>query len=132
MHARLCAAAEAAAGEHGLELHTVERQPEHFSDRLVLPGLQLAAETRERALTIPLQEAVERLHRCMREVREDELRLDHARRPRERGFCVAMRAGDAARLARKRAVLLDDLLAAALFGGGFVPGDAQTLAALHR
>src|SRR5215470_1882770 len=62
MHGLLGAAAEAAAGQHCLQVDLVGREPEDFRNRRMVAGLQLATEARHRALAIPLQKAVERLH----------------------------------------------------------------------
>ena len=114
--ADLRAPAEAAAGQHGLELHVLGLQAEHAGDGLVLDGLELAAEAGQRLLAIPAQVAVQRLHRRVRQVGEHELGLDHAIGAGEHGFGIAVRAGNRARLPGKRAKLLDELRAAALLG----------------
>ena len=44
----------------------------------MIPGLELAAQARQSALPIPTQEAIERLHRRVRQIGEHELRLDDA------------------------------------------------------
>ena len=92
MRIRRRAAAERAAREHGLDLHLVGRDAEDLGDDPVIHGLHLAAEARERALAVPAQIAVERLHRRMREIRKHIFRLDHLAGALERGFGVAMRS----------------------------------------
>jgi len=113
-------------------LHLVRCDAENLGDGHVVAGLQLAAETRDHALAVEAHIGIERLHRRMREIRKDIFRFDHFARALERGFGVAMRAGNQSRLSRQRTIFLDDLLAAAFLGLGFIPGDAQLLAALDR
>ena len=110
--------------------HALRRQSEHAWRSPVFPGLELAAEARQRALAVPVQEAVERLHRRVRQIGEDVLRLDHAAGACKRRLRIAVRAGDEAGLPRERTIFFDELLAAALFGCRLVPGDAQLLASL--
>src|SRR5690242_3957484 len=60
--------AEAAAGQHSFQLHLLRLEAEDSSNGLVLPGLELATEARQRLLAVPAQIAVEGLHRRVREV----------------------------------------------------------------
>ena len=133
MHVRLRAPAEAAAGQHGLDLHLLRLEAEHVGDGLVVAGLQLAAEARQRAAGRPSagsRRAAPSAHA------PDRGRRTRPRSPARRAASAASAspccARDRAGLARQRAVLLDELLAAALLGGGLVPGDVQLLAALER
>src|SRR5260370_20342900 len=71
MSGRLRPAAETAARIERLDLHLLRLQAENGGNRGVLDGLKLTAETRHRARAVPFQEAVERLHRRMREIGED-------------------------------------------------------------
>ena len=131
VHGGLRTPAEAAAGQHGLDLHLIGLEAEHAGDGLMVARLQLAAEPRERTLAIPAQEAVQRLHRRMRQIGKDVLRLDHPLLAGQRGFRIPMPARHHARLARQVPILFDELVAAALLGGGLIPGDAQHFAPLE-
>jgi hypothetical protein len=73
---------------------------------------------------------VERLHCCMGEVGKDVLGLDHPAGAGEGRLGIPVRAGDGPGTLRQGAIFREDLLAAALFGGRFVPCDTQALAAL--
>src|SRR5687767_11580525 len=125
MHGLLRAPAEAAAGQHGLELHALERQPKHPRNRLVLSGLELTAEARHRALAIPAQEAIERLHRRMGEEREYELSLDDPVRAGKGRVDVPVGSGDQSRPTSERTILRHELFAAAPLRARLVPRDAQ-------
>src|SRR5439155_7840398 len=116
---------EAAARQHGLELHTLEREAEHLRDHLMIAGLYLTTEARHRALAIPTQEAVERLHRRMRKVWKHELGFDDSVRAGKRRVDVPVRAGHESGLACERTIFGDQLFTAASLCTGLVPGDAQ-------
>src|SRR5262245_26602938 len=131
MHRGLRASAETAAGQHRLELHVLWFQTQYACNRLMLHRLELTAEARYRTRAVPTQVAVERLHGRVREIGKHKLRFDHPISTRECGFGVTMRACNRAGLARQRAILLDQLLAAALLGGRLVPNDLELLAALE-
>jgi len=123
---------EAPARQHGLDLDPIGREPENARDGHVVNGLHLAAEACQGAVDVPAQEAIERLHRRMREIRKYELRLDDALRPRERRLGITMSLRHHARPTGKRAILGDKLFAAAALGRGIVPRDAQRFAPLTR
>src|SRR5215471_11705097 len=72
VHALLGAAAETAASEHRLKLDLVKWHAEHACYGGMVAALELAAISCRRALAIPAQETVERLHRGMGEIREYE------------------------------------------------------------
>ena len=132
VHGGLRAPAEAAAGQHGLDLHLIGLEAEHAGDGLMVARLQLAAQARHRTLSIPAQEAVQRLHRRMRQIGKDVLRLDH---PLLRGPSAASASpcwpATVPGLRDKLPVLFDELVAAALLGVGLVPGHAQLFAPLE-
>ncbi len=111
---RLRPAAEAAAAQHRLDIHLLGLQPEDTGNGALIERLDLAAETRNSAILAELQITVERLHRRMSEIREDIFRLDHLAGFRQRCVRIAMLAGDRAGLARQGAILVEQLLRAAL------------------
>ena len=132
MRRGLRAAAEAAAGEHGLDLHLLGLQSEHSRDRRLFEGLELAAEPRQRLLAVEAQIAVERLHRRMREIGKDVFRLDHA----SAGLRIAASASPcfpATRPGLRASARYSSTTAGCrAFRGAVVPGDLQQIARLDR
>src|SRR5216684_2385375 len=130
MHVLLRTPAEAAARQHRLDLDAIGGEAENAGDRHMISGLQLAAEPRQRALAVPLQVAVERLHGGVRKIREHELRLDDALRAAQRRLRIAFGADQGPRALRQRAVVFDELRTAAPLRRLLIPRHAKEIASL--
>ena len=126
------AAAEAAAGQEGVQLDLLRRQAHHERDRALIDGRNLRAGPDLAPIARELHDAVEGLHGGVGEVGElvDRVEGLGGARERRRGIAVAARRG--ARLRGEGLVLGQQLGGAAMLGLALVPFHDQGRAALSR
>ncbi len=130
---RICAPAETAAEEGRVELHARGIQARRVSGRRVVDGLELRSGPDLAATLAQVDDAVQRLHRRVREVGELVLGFETSRRAPGGGLDVALLARDEAGRRGELFVLAPQVLGGELRVRSEVPFDLEELApALRR
>ena len=127
---RLRAPAEASTGEQRVHRHLVVGQTHDGCDYLVVHRLQLAAEPGLARTLFHLDGTVERLHRRMRQVREDVFGFERLATFPESARYVAAPPGLLAGLLRLLPKIREKLIGTARLCPGLVPGDLERVPAL--